>query len=534
MPHNPVQIVLNSKDYLTTPEPTKGGSSTDFFEGRDDEFMQHRARLARQVASIGKTFQQSGMGEGFVKVKMRKDAWAKSHRPTDALFPPQLFPCVGGSGLGELFYQVTEPGLNLLTQQISAAEPETRWKTREQNGTVKRYAAPSNRRSEVGAVESITVLAAPDKRKFGAEEAVRWLSDPRTSGAYLVELFRPQEDEPQSLGHPDIIRRTAALRDLEKTIRSVGLFAEVFPIQTSRMAEVGIFRTVGVRLVGSATGVRPTPVVSADGSMQPQPFDSNVMHHSALLDALDHHALVRRIGLPPVLLPSPAAMTGAGGPIILPEPQPGVIYPKVGVVDGGIGSPLSKWVIGRNSLVAPEHRTLGHGTFIGGLLVGGQALNGSAIAPEADGCEIYDIAIFPDPDVDGAFENYYPRGALDFLEELAMSVDRAKQDQGIRVFNVSLNLFDVVQEDGYSVYAEILDQIADAHDVVFVLSAGNLETGDYRPIWPPDPAAANQILASRTSVDTLLQPTESSRFACGWCHQYSRRSSAYCGYARVL
>jgi len=92
-----------------------------------------------------------------------------------------------------------------------------------------------------------------------------------------------------------------------------------------------------------------------------------------------------------------------------------------------------------------------------------------------------------------------------------MSVDRAKQNHGVRVFNLSLNLFDVVEENCYSVYAEILDQIADAHDVVFVLSAGNLEAADYRPIWPADPAAANQMLAARTSVDTLLQPTESSR-----------------------
>ena len=49
------------------------------------------------------------------------------------------------------------------------------------------------------------------------------------------------------------------------------------------------------------------------------------------------------------------------------------------------------------------------------------------------------------------------------------------------------------------------------HDVVFVLSAGNLETRDHRPIWPADPKAAVRLLAGRSAPDTLLQPAESAR-----------------------
>jgi hypothetical protein len=90
MPNNPVQIVLNTKDFYVTPEPGRMGYPKDFFENRDKEFREHQARLVRQVSSITAALQQSSVDTAFVKVRLNKDAWAKSHRPTHSLFAEQL------------------------------------------------------------------------------------------------------------------------------------------------------------------------------------------------------------------------------------------------------------------------------------------------------------------------------------------------------------------------------------------------------------------------------------------------------------
>src|SRR5262249_54983162 len=151
------------------------------------EFTQHRTRLSRQVSSISSVLQQSNVDTAFVKVRLNKEAWAKSHRPTQALFPPQAFPCVGASRIGELFFQVTPDNLRAVESQILAAEEETRWRERPRDG--KQIAVPTHQRSEVGAIQEIALPTAADKRVFDLASAVKWLSDARTSGAYLIELF---------------------------------------------------------------------------------------------------------------------------------------------------------------------------------------------------------------------------------------------------------------------------------------------------------------------------------------------------------
>jgi hypothetical protein len=76
---------------------------------------------------------------------------------------------------------------------------------------------------------------------------------------------------------------------------------------------------------------------------------------------------------------------------------------------------------------------------------------------------------------------------------------------------MSLNLESPVADESYGAVAEILDEIADEHDVLFVISAGNLKSSDWRQSWPSDASAALRILASRTAPETLLQPAESAR-----------------------
>src|SRR6185312_4161901 len=97
------------------------------------------------------------------------------------------------------------------------------------------------------------------------------------------------------------------------------------------------------------------------------------------------------------------------------------------------------------------------------------------------------------------------------LDELESAVGQLRQQYGIRIYNLSLNLHDLQADpDGYSPFAERLDSIADATDSVFVISAGNLNPADVRAEWPPDELAALRILAASRN-DGILVPAESIR-----------------------
>jgi hypothetical protein len=493
MPNNPLQVVLNTKDYFVTPDGGRFGPAKDFFEGRDHEFVEHRDKLLRQVSSIASAFERSKVSAGVVKVSLNREAWAKSHRPQRALFPLSKRPCVGASQLGELYYHVTTDDVAELGQEIATAETETRRKISSKSG--KEYVAPSYQRSDVGAVEAIELPSAIDKRSFSPEEAVRWLSDPRTAGAYFVELFSlPPTYFPELVA--DYLRQIVI--GLVSTAEDRGLPVETFDVDIKGGRAHRPTGVVGIRLLDSKNK---------------KSFNRSVDEHSRLLSLLDVHPYVRRIILPPIIVAANvrASAIKQGNAPGLPRKNSGVKYPKIGIIDGGVGDHLGEWRIGDHTVVAPSHRHTAHGSSIAGLLVGGQSLNGSDVCSEADGCEVFDICILPDTDKN-VFDTYYPNGIRDFLVELDAGVEAGRRDEGIRIFNISLNLQnDPVQGDGYGVVASLIDLIADKHDVVFVISAGNLRPADCRPEWPADSQTALQHLASRIIPETLLQPAESSR-----------------------
>jgi hypothetical protein len=185
-------------------------------------------------------------------------------------------------------------------------------------------------------------------------------------------------------------------------------------------------------------------------------------------------------------------------------------YPKLGVIDGGIGPALNDWVIQRWDLLSDADADMDHGTFIGGLAVGGHALNGPAICPEPDGAEIVDIAVFPDERRPNAFSNYFPTGVSEFFDEIGYAVAEAKARHGARVFNLSLNIQHQAMPDRYGVHASRLDAMAEANNAVFFVSAGNTAPQDQRAEWPANETHALVALASARN-DGLLMPAESAR-----------------------
>jgi hypothetical protein len=340
MANNPVQVVLNSRDFLIVPEKLKSGGNKDFYADRDNEFIEHRNSLQQKVSAIRSSFQRSGKSAGFVKVTMRKEAWAKSHRPHTILFPETKTVCVGASDLGELFYMVTEPQLARIVSDIGRAEDKTRWKVNEK--TQKRKAAPSHRRSEVGAIESIDVPLVSEKRRFTAEQALSWFNDQRTGGLYLIEIFAPE----MGLFSADRSYLDQAMRLLAESVKSSGLHAELLTLKF-RNDELASAHVFGARLL------------SGDDR---HALEKSVLQHQRFLRLLDGIDPIRRVLLPPILVPSRSNATPADSslfphrPSDLPQKLDGRSYSRVAVIDGGISEFYDPWVIGRHDLLAKEHR----------------------------------------------------------------------------------------------------------------------------------------------------------------------------------
>ena len=103
MANSPVQIVLNSNDFIEALENNGGGSFKDFFAGSDSEFVEHRENLQHQLDEIKNMQMVNSFAKvSFAKVNLKQAALAKSHRPTTQLFKKDVAPVVGAGDLGDV------------------------------------------------------------------------------------------------------------------------------------------------------------------------------------------------------------------------------------------------------------------------------------------------------------------------------------------------------------------------------------------------------------------------------------------------
>ncbi|MFZ3338640.1 MAG: hypothetical protein WA199_22215 [Xanthobacteraceae bacterium] len=187
---SPLQIILNDRDYQEARDTGRGGPKKDFFANRDREFRDHRTALVAQLGSIAQSLERQAptVGDiGYIKVILRRDAWAKSHRPISALFKPARLGIVGGGDLGEMYFEAQPRVLREIARDITSAEEQTRYKLDKARG--KEVPNPSAARSETGAIAKIELYGPRDRRSFSVEEAVSWLARPMTGSAYQIELF---------------------------------------------------------------------------------------------------------------------------------------------------------------------------------------------------------------------------------------------------------------------------------------------------------------------------------------------------------
>ncbi|MHB8886814.1 MAG: S8 family peptidase [Methylovirgula sp.] len=514
---SPIQIILNQENFEQARDTGGGGPKKDFFAQKDDAFRAHKAALTDQLDKLASALVAQDQGDvGVIKVILRRSAWAKSHRPTRALFKPDRIPLVGGGDLGEMYFEARPGVLRAIGRDITAAENATNLK-RDAN-TGKMIPHPSTARSEAGAIDKIELYGPADRRKFSVEDAVNWLANPMTGSSYQVELFQvpPPRSQWDSVdqGHQRLY--ATFLEGLTAT----GQGFDVQRVQTRETEQPQLTLRLG-RSSEPPVLMLQAPLADRRRERALAPFDPDPNRHNRLLRFLDHHPLVRRVELPPVLTrtiigerhsaksSADVGRTHPGG-VTLPIRNTGRTYPKLGVIDGGVGPVLSDWVVERWDLLDDGDTNADHGTFIGGLAVGGNLLNGADVCPEPDGAEIVDIAIFPDEAQPNAFSTYFPNGLSDFFDEIDNAVADAKARHDTRIFNLSLNIQHQATPDRYGPHAARLDSIAEANGAVFFISAGNTAQQGFRTEWPQDETQALVALASARN-DGLLMPAESVR-----------------------
>lgn len=487
--NSPVQVVLNAQDYVRVADVTPGGSNKDFYADRDQAFAQHRDRLRHQVLDLERVQASLGGSEIlYAYVALQADAWAKSHRPISKIFPRKHTGPSFGGPLGALIVELTPSSLPKIAEAIASAEPHTTWV---ENKDGKRVPKPSRERSEVGAIDSIRLYSASDRRGFSLDQAIKWLADHRTGASYYVETFISRRSIDRCNEEEIRLREERALNKFIQELDALGL-----PIQVTQLADRWETASLFIITVSTA-GVEN----QADWALT----------HEKLLRFLDVQPVVRAIMLPPVL----QAATVAGdtvGPAVIPPPANDVdTYPVVGVIDSGVAQleSLNAWSAGDSGMIFGSDQETDHGTFIAGLICGADALNSHEVFQE-EKCRFFDLGLHPTSD--GAYGTYYPRGFVDFLEQLDAEIPAAKE-AGVRVFNMSLAVTTPVADATYSIFANLLDEIADRHDVLFVLPAGNLDSAQARDDWPAKVTDATEMLANYpfAGQDRIFQPGDSIR-----------------------
>lgn len=499
----PIQVVLDPRRFQAARIRKGGNGSKDFFEGDDAGFVAHKRRIQESLHTVGRTLQASSASKtGFIRVRMREAALAKSHRPVKNLFNPIYTPTIGSSDIGELIIQVTPRGIAHALSESDKAEAVLKYKPNKKKPE-ELEAAPSRPRSEVGAIESIELWSAADRRRFDASEAINWFQSRAVPRAYRVDLF----DRKRPLNYAaeqDFDKAGDALDDLHEKLQGMncGFVATTYRPDLRSMSRMYIWLLANPKI----RRIVSTQDLQAALGSQPE-LSLALPSHRELLSILEVHPAVRRVSLPANLKPEASASAPAGLPAhSFSIPLAGAKYPVVGVIDGGIDHVPKEWVVHASNYVASRHADTGHGSDIGALLVDGQALNDPVICPEPDGCWLADLALLPRS---AMFETYYPSD-LHLVDQIEQDVMAAKAAVNARVFSFSHNFEE--PPGGMPTYTDLshgLDRIARKHDVVFVVSAGNASRAlGGRREWTADKIAVLTNLAGCTG-DRIAAPADS-------------------------
>lgn len=311
----PIKVVFSRPDDYQT--PVDAGGSIKFF-GEFSEGL--RIRLLGEVSDVGRHFTESfarwGNMPAVAKVKLKSQAVAKSHRPTE-IFSADTCPVIGANDLGELYVSVSPQKLGALRNRIEAA-------------------SSTRAKAQLTALEKITPFTPQDS--IDRRALARMQSAIGQTGHVSnvrFRLFRHESSRENRLIDQAFVSLATSLQ-----------LKQFEPIHYSESTEV--YRLKDVPLAALAR------LAAFPGAQS--------------LSTFPQYQIVR----------TTSRVIGDVSSISLPPPDSGRDYGIVGVIDSGTDSAnpfLQAWVVDRYDFVPTGVQDNGHGSFVAGLVAGGRRLN---------------------------------------------------------------------------------------------------------------------------------------------------------------
>lgn len=177
----------------------------------------------------------------------------------------------------------------------------------------------------------------------------------------------------------------------------------------------------------------------------------------------------------------------------LPPPPADANLPVVGVIDSGVtqNDPLlSPWIESTNVYILPPETDHLHGTFVSGIIAGSRSLNSGN--PQFPDCAalIHSVAAI------GSGSTSIGELILRIKEAVAARPD-------IKVWNCSFGSSTPGDPHSFGYFASQLDALADQHQILFIIAAGNYQTVPLRS-WPTAIGFSN-------GMDRISEPAEATR-----------------------
>ena len=459
--------IKNSKKYIYSPEVIPGGDNKDFFHGDDAAFARHKTKLILKTSLISQQIQERKNKKfATIKVSLKEDAIAKSHRPTSAVFNYK-YPVIGGGDIGEIYVQVNEKSLPSLVERISQAKVQSEIKFNKNGEIVPKV---GKLRSEVSAIENIELYTGNDKSIMSDIEFAQELL--KNKREIIVELFTARKNETLSDGEISLI-----YKNLVDELKS--RFPTIEFVTESRFFSDNIITLF--------------------------PKNNSNTDVIELLRELKINPIVRKYYLSPIFTVAKKNIDIEKKLTTFPKKLANQSYPKVILIDKGISSSiLSTWVNDKSDALGSEIIEDYHADEMASILIGSKHLNSNYDYLEEDGCEIYDIWLPADK---YSFEDHFETLA-EFTDWLYLEVQAAREN-GFRVISMSINFQQIVSNSEYSFLAARIDEISNKLNVIFVISVGNLEDKKYRSEWPKTEEQVFRMLARFQQQDKVLQPADS-------------------------
>jgi hypothetical protein len=467
MTKKPIIKIGNSNNYITRPDVIPGGENKDFFNGDDESFSQHKKDLILKTSIISEKINNNIENKHFstIKVTLRDEALAKTHRPTKALFSDK-YPVVGSGSIGELYVQVNAKSLPKLAARIAEAKVLSDHKFNDRGNLESKV---GSLRSEVSAISDMSIYTNEDKSEYNDDAFIETLID--TKRDIIIELFNPKENQTLS---------ATEIRSLKDNL-----------INTLVTKISGFLHTEGSKYF-------------SDEIITISPKDPTADDVKQLILLLKVNSLVKCYYFSPSIQFSDQYSSTDTLIKDFPQPLEGIDYPKVALIDSGVrSSKLAPWVKEGSDLLGDPELFDYHADEMASILIASKHLNNLACL-EDDGCNIYDIWV---PATSDNFDDHFSN-LSEFTDWLYLEASAARE-QGYRIFSMSLNFENISAKNEYSFLASRIDEMSKKLDILFIISIGNLAPLDYRPEWPANQDDVFKMLARHDAADKVLQPSDS-------------------------